>query len=130
MILLFGIVILCQYVLYPEGFEKIVLIKIVKAFFVFLMSFITMNMFQIWLINSANGEKFSFLIVTVIEVISLYFGLISEQIAPWLPGSFMMYYRSDFFIGTGFNVAALFIIQFAFDIILFFSGYKIMMRRK
>jgi len=124
--LLFVPVVSYQYMYRAEGIERTVL---VKAFLIFLIGFFTMNMIQVLLISMTNEGKLSVLIISIIEVISLYFGHISERIAPWLPGSFMMYKRSNFFIETGYKVEVVFIIQLVCYIILFYGGYKIIVRR-
>jgi|GEM_PF-4464957 len=129
-LLLFSTVVLYQYIFAAETFDKMILSKITQAFFIFIINFFTMNMVQSLLINLTNGEKISFMVIMLIEILSLYFGIVSERVGYWLPGSFMMYARSSFFTEMGYNVTVSMTIQLVFDIILFFGGYKIIMRRK
>lgn len=97
-----------------------------QAFLLFLLNYCFLSTFQLMLINLEQGEKLSFLLPVVVEVVSLYGGLIREGWACWLPGSWKMYCRSSLFFPSGYPVAVTGVIQAAGIAVCGWLGYKLL----
>lgn len=124
LIIMFMGVSIFQLMILKKGYSEVVKAAILQAFFLYFSNFCFINTIQILIINIRNGEKISFLIVSVIEILSLYSGNLFGKIGCWLPGSFCMYKRSSFFVGSGYSVCASMLIQIMWIIVCFFIGNR------
>ena len=100
------------------------------AFFLFLLNFCFLTTFQMLVINLEQGEKLSFLLMAVVEVLSLYGWVICLNWVCWMPGSWKMYCRSDRFVPTGYSVTVISMIQFLWIVLCCRIGYKWLDRRR
>ena len=100
------------------------------AFFLFFLNFCFLTTFQMLVINLEQGEKLSFLLMAVVEVLSLYGGLICGEWACWMPGSWKMYCRSDLSVPAGYSVTVIPMIQFLWVALCCQIGYKWLDRRR
>lgn len=101
-----------------------------QAFFLFLFNFCFLSTFQLLLINLEQGEKLSFLLPAVVEVVSLYGGLIWKEGACWIPGSWKMYCRSSLSMQAGYYVGVTSVIQILWIAACCLIGYKFLDRRR
>lgn len=101
-----------------------------QAFFLLLLNFCFLSTFQMLIINLEQGEKLSFLLPVVVEVVSLYGGLIWEEGACWIPGSWKMYCRSSLSLQAGYHVAVTSVIQILWIAACCLIGYKLLDRRR
>lgn len=101
-----------------------------QAFFLFLLNFCFLTTFQQLIINLEQGEKLSFLLLVAVEVVSLYGGLICEEGACWIPGSWKMYCRSSRSLQAGYHVAVTSVIQILWIAACCLIGYKLLDRRR
>ena len=101
-----------------------------QAFFVFFLNLCFFSVIQMLLINMGQWEKFSFLMVMVTEVLSLYGKAVWKEAVYWMPGSWKMYLRSSWYLEEGYNAAVTSAIQAVWILVCFLTGYKLLDRRK
>jgi hypothetical protein len=129
-VFLFGSTTLVIYVISKEVFYCEILPYLIKAFFLSFLNFFSTNMVRLFLSYINIREKLSFAGIVVVQVTSLYFGIVSEKMASWLPGSYMMYYRSNFYTNTGFLVWVSTLVQVSIVLTLFLLGTKLVEIRR
>lgn len=110
--------------------QEVMGITAFQAFGLFLLNVCFLSVIQVLLVNLGQWEKLSFLIVTVIEVVSLYGRSILKEAACWLPGSWKMYKRSSLALPEGYNGVVIVAIQIVFIVACICIGYKLSDRRK
>ena len=105
--------------------SRIYLFDFLYAVSLWMFGLTTVNMFQLLLINSNCGVKISFMVIMVIEVLSLYGTVFGKRVAPFLPGSFLMFRRSSFIMEGGFSWMWVIVIQVLINVCIFIFGYRI-----
>ncbi len=99
-----------------ESFQRYMWI----AFFLWLVGLITIHLLQLLLIQFRNGDKFSFLFIMLLEVLSLYY--------VFFPGSFLMIRRSCLMTAGGFSVWIVIIVSLFIDVLLVWKGFRLVMQ--
>lgn len=126
----FVISLLSRMLAWGEQFGEVLGKAPLQAFLLFLLNYCFLSTFQLVLINLEQGEKLSFLLPVVVETVSLYGGLIREEWACWMPGSWKMYCRSNLFLPGGYPVAVISVIQAVWIVSCCLFGYKFLERRR
>lgn len=88
-----------------------------------LFSFVTILTINCW-----NGEKISFAAIMLVEIFSLYSGILSPAIACYLPGSIAMYRRSSWYVPEGFPAISLLATEIALIAVILLFGHKTLER--
>lgn len=109
--------------------ENVLGMTIVAGAYILCFAHITLFSFiTILIINCWNGEKISFAAVMIVEIFSLYGGILSPAIACYLPGSLAMYRRSSWYISEGFPAMCLLAAEIVLASAIFLFGYKTLAR--
>lgn len=119
-----------QFAVWGRPVQELMEIGFLQAFYLFFLNFCFFSVIQMLLINMGQWEKFSFLMVMVIEVLSLYGKAIWKESVYWMPGSWKMYIRSSWYLEEGYNAAVTSAIQMIWILVCFLIGYKLLDRRK
>jgi hypothetical protein len=100
------------------------------AYILWTLGFYTISMILLLLINYRRCEKFSFLLIILVEVLSLYGSSIFGQNSHQLPGDFIMINRSNLILQNGYPVSLVVIVQFLLNFVMAIFGYRFSIRRK
>ena len=127
-LLLFFIAIVFQYIGQFDNIPSVAMT--VRAYMLYLANVTLFSFLMILIINCWNEERISFAIVILMEIFSLYGGIISSSLTCYLPGSIAMYRRSSWYVMEGFQATGLLTVEIGVAVTIFRFGYKGLERGK